>query len=73
MNRSIEIQNALFKAKKELSFWLQTKMTAIDDNYWENMVLPKLSYQQDIMIKQKQIDSLNKLDLSCLLRIFDKN
>lgn len=40
MNRSIEIQNALFKAKKELSFGVQTKMIAIDDNYLENMVFP---------------------------------
>lgn len=73
MERSLKIQEFLFQTKRELENWLLYCMKDMDSDYWNNMVLPKLSYQQEIMIQQKNISSLDKLDLACLLRIFDKN
>lgn len=67
------IQNALLEAKIEIASWLNTKLQNLDADYWQKMVLPKLSYQQNLMIEQYQKDQLQQLDLTCILRIFDKN
>lgn len=68
-----QVQNALLEAKIELAAWLEEKLQKLDKNFWKDMVLPKLSYQQNAMIEQNNKTQLQELDLTCILRIFDKN
>jgi len=68
-----KVQNALLEAKIELASWLEVKLQKLDENYWKNLVLPKLSYQQNIMVEKDHKTELQQLDLTCILRLFDKN
>ncbi len=67
------IQNALLQTKFILADWLINKLSAINPDYWNDLVLPKLSYYQNLMIERNHINNLQQLDLTCILRIFDKN
>lgn len=73
MSRFSDIQKILFEVKKELGKWLKTNFLKIDENFWNTLVLPNLSYQQNIMVNQNGTTTLDGLDLSCLLRVFEKN
>ena len=67
------MQNALFELKINLTKWLEEKLSHIDEHYWDNLVVPKLSYSQTLNIEHYNIKCMENLDLSCILRIFDKN
>ena len=67
------IQNMLFQLKISLADWLTERLEKIDEEYWNTMVLPKLSYYQNQMIEKERKTKLQDLDLTCILRIFDKN
>lgn len=73
MEKETEFQKYLYAAKKELSTWLEEKLSKISSDYWNEIVIPCLSYQQNMMIKERGTTNLKNLDLACLLRIFDKN
>lgn len=64
---------ALQISSKHLSNWLKVSFSTLDDNWWESLVIPSLSYQQKQWVDRKQIASLQKLDLAALLRVFDRN
>lgn len=64
---------ALFTSSKHLSNWLKTNFSAFDNNWWESLVLPALSYQQKQWVDRKQITTIEKLDLAALLRVLDRN
>lgn len=42
-------------------------------SFWNDTVLPSLSFQQRHMVEEKLITSLSGLDLAALLRILDRN
>lgn len=73
MSRFSDIQEILFETKKELAKWLKSTFIKIDAGFWDSYVLPCLSYQQNMMVQRNGITELEGLDLSCLLRVFDKN
>jgi len=64
---------ALLTSSKYLSKWLKTIFSTLDDNWWDSLVLPALSYQQKQWVDRKQIATLEELDLAALLRVFDRN
>ena len=64
---------ALLTSSKHLSKWLKTNFSTLDDNWWDSLVLPALSYQQRQWVDRKQIANLEELDLAALLRILDRN
>ena len=68
-----QVQNVLLEAKIVLASWLEEKLQKLDENYWKNKVLPKLSYQQNITIENDKKTTLKELDLTCILRLIDKN
>jgi ATP-dependent helicase HepA len=63
----------LLIATKQLSKWFKTNFSTLDDNWWDSLVLPALSYQQKQWVDRKQIATLEELDLAALLRILDRN
>ncbi len=67
------LQGVLLQTKIVLADWLMIKFKAINTDYWNKMVLPKLSYYQSLMVESQHVNNLQQLDLSCILRLFDKN
>lgn len=43
------------------------------DDWWNDLVKEKLSYQQQKRVEAEQITKLEKLDLAALMRVFDRN
>ncbi len=68
-----ELQILLTHITKELADFLEKFFSKINDDWWEEYVLAKLSYKQQEMVQQYKITTLTSLDLAALLRIFDQN
>jgi len=63
----------LYIAAKSLSTWLKNNFSALDEEWWNSLVLPALTYQQKQLVDRNRISSLEGLDLAALLRILDQN
>lgn len=68
-----KLHEALLKAKIKLACWLGEKLAELDADYWRNLVVPKVSYNQKLIIERKRCTKLSQLDLAVLLRILNKN
>lgn len=68
-----KLHEALLKAKIKLACWLGEKLAELDVDYWHNLVMPKVSYNQKLIIERKRCTKLSQLDLAVLLRILNKN
>lgn len=68
-----KLHEALLKAKIKLASWLEEKLAKLDADYWRNLVMPKVSYNQKQMIDRKRCTKLSQLDLAVLLRVLNKN
>ena len=68
-----KLHEALLKTKIKLASWLDEKLVEIDVDYWHNLVVPKVSYNQKISIERKRCTKLSQLDLAVLLRVINKN
>ena len=68
-----KLHEALLKAKIKLASWLEEKLAKLDADYWRNLVMPKVSYNQKQMIDRKRSTKLSQLDLAVLLRVLNKN
>lgn len=68
-----EFQAILHIAARNLSDWLQKNLPDLDANWWASLVLPTLSFAQKQRVDTQGIDSLDKLDLAALLKVFDQN
>jgi len=58
---------------KSLVQYLNVVLQKISTEYWDELVVSNLSYNQEQQVRQKFIKGLDGLDLAGLLRIFDKN
>lgn len=56
-----------------LSKWLNKILPKASDEWWDECVLDKLSYNQRETVKRKGIEKLDDFDLAALLRITDKS
>lgn len=68
-----KLHEALLKSKIKLASWLEEKLAKLDADYWRNLVIPKVSYNQKQMIDRKRSTKLSQLDLAVLLRVLNKN
>lgn len=68
-----KLHEALLKSKIKLASWLEEKLAKLDADYWRNLVMPKVSYNQKQMIDRKRSTKLSQLDLAVLLRVLNKN
>lgn len=65
--------NTLNRATLEISSFLEARLPALSDNWWQDIVLSALNpRQKEILLKSKKT-TLDNLDLAALLRIFDQN
>ena len=68
-----KLHEALLKTKITLASWLDDKLAVLDADYWHNLVVPKVSYNQKLNIDRKHSTKLSQLDLAVLLRVLNKN
>lgn len=53
--------------------WLCKMLPRVSDAWWQECVLDKLSFNQRMIVEEKNITKLSDFDLAALLRIADKN
>lgn len=68
-----KINEYLHQATDLLADWLNNMLPKVTDNWWNECVLLKLSYNQRNLADEKHFTKLTDFDLSALLRIADKN
>lgn len=68
-----KINEALHQSTIILADWLKKMLHRISDNWWQECVMDKLSYNQHNMAVEKNITELSQFDLAALLRIADRN
>lgn len=66
--------NELFKtATRELERFLSSALPALEPQWWQKLVLDRLSFQQQRIAQEKRFSKLSDLDMAALLRVFDQN
>lgn len=66
--------NELLQASVEVfSAWLNGKLPALSSKWWVNNVVNRLTFQQQRLVEEKQVQSLAGLDLAAILRVLDQN
>jgi ERCC4-related helicase len=63
----------LEKTTQIVAGFLGNVLPQIDENWWENLVWVNLHVQLQERMKRKGVESIEKLDLAVLLRVFDNN
>lgn len=58
---------------KTLQIFLEETLPSCDANWWERCVLDRLSIQQRRLVDERQVKTLEGLDLAGLLRVLDQN
>ena len=66
--------NELFKtATRELERFLSSALPVLEPQWWQKLVLDRLSFQQQRIAQERRFSKLADLDLAALLRVFDQN
>jgi superfamily II DNA or RNA helicase len=60
-------------AAEALRCFLDRSLPQLRVTWWQDLVLPSLSFQQRRMVDQQGVKTLAKLDLAALLRVLDQN
>lgn len=59
--------------EQKMCTWMSRELPKLAEDWWEELVLNNLSMAQREYVLEKQIRNLAGLDLSALLRVFDRN
>ncbi len=68
-----QISSFLQESTLLLTSWLSQTLPKISKDWWSELVLPALSFQQKERVEHYGINSIEHFDLAALLRILDKN
>ena len=60
-------------ATAELADFLKTHLPALSEEWWTTHVENHLSFQQQRIVRERGLTTLDQLDFATLLRIFDRN
>jgi hypothetical protein len=60
-------------ATRELAQFLSAQLPALSEDWWNKHVVDRLSFQQQRMVQEVGLKSLQQLDFAALLRVFDHN
>ncbi|MFZ1622452.1 SNF2-related protein, partial [Dokdonella sp.] len=63
----------LFTAAGVIAKWLETKLPELSGNWWTEHVVNRLTFQQQRLVEERHIGTLQKLDLAAVLRVLDQN
>lgn len=67
------VNGFLYICTELLQDWLKKMLPRISDNWWQECVIDRLSYNQRMIAEEKNITNLREFDLASLLRIADRN
>ena len=67
------MNHELKMATSDLANFLQEKLPELSDQWWQEHVVERLSFQQQRVVGEKKITVLRELDFAALLRILDQN
>jgi len=67
------MNNELRLATKDLAVFLQNHLTDLSDEWWDEHVVSRLSFQQQRFVEERKISNLRELDFAALLRVLDQN
>ena len=66
--------NDLFQiAAAELARFLGVNLPALSEDWWQQHVVDRLSFQQQRMVQERGYTTLAQLDFAALLRVLDQN
>lgn len=68
-----KINTYLHTSAKVLAEWLEKILPRTSDDWWEDCVMAKLSYNQAEIARERGVTELGQFDLAALLRIADKS
>lgn len=68
-----KINSYLNECSFYLAKWLNSMLPKISISWWQECVVDKLNYNEKLIVKEKAITKLGKLDLAMLLHIADRN
>lgn len=68
-----KINRALHHTTVHIASWLNKMLSQVSDDWWQECVIDKLSYNQRTIAIEKNFSTLNEFDLAALLRIADRN
>jgi ERCC4-related helicase len=68
-----EMHDLLVNSTPELAHFLESKLPALSNDWWNKHVLQRLSFQQQRMVSERRINGLEQLDFAALLRVLDQN
>ena len=63
----------MLRLNEKMEIWLNKRLPHITKNWWDELVMNNLSDQQREHIIKNNIHEINGLDLTSLLRVFDRN
>jgi len=72
-NIHASISKLLGAATGQLSTFLKKILPSLFEDWWKQAVVNNLSFQQQRKIEQRNLDSLESLDIAALLRVLDQN
>lgn len=67
------VASVLKEVAIDLCHYLEALLPALSANWWADLVIQNLSYQQQRAVTQRKVSSLSGLDLAALLRVLDHN
>ena len=67
------ISGVLKETATDLCRYLEKLLPCLSENWWTDLVVRTLSFQQQRAIEQRKIAALSGLDLAALLRVLDQN
>ena len=68
-----KISGVLKETATNLCHYLEGLLPCLSENWWTELVVRVLSFQQQRVVEQRKITTLSGLDLAALLRVLDQN
>ena len=67
------ISDVLMEVASDLCHYLEGLLPRLSEQWWTDLVVRVLSFQQQRAVEQRKITALSGLDLAALLRVLDQN
>lgn len=73
MDEQNSINSLMQIGSTELARFLKVNLPSLVDDWWQQLVVNRLTYQQERMVHERGFKTLEQLDFAALLRVIDQN